>query len=304
MRHGVLVLLALAGSSSLASAQVQFVPAPGTQPQSSAVKADDVVARLLTFDHDSDGRVTVSELSERMRPLLARGDTNGDGALDRSEIGALAAAPAPLQTRFQMPAGYSFGDDSGFSTKMHIEGALDDLRLAADKKDRALPIATAYAETVEADAKTDLLHQLEPLFSPQQLAAFKDVLARKPREIRLRMGGPEGERLVVMPGDNLTRRLEAMKLSTPNSGQAAAALAEYKLRLRLGREADRSELLARLNDVLDDEELDNFRAALERRPVVASPFFVVTRDRVLTAGGDGDVVPAVLIERIERTVGR
>jgi hypothetical protein len=46
-----------------------------------------------------------------------------------------------------------------------------------------------------------------------------------------------------------------------------SALERFKARLR-PNDAERSVLLAQLRGILDDEQLDNFRAALERRPVV------------------------------------
>ena len=63
--------------------------------------ADDVVARIMAFDKNKDGKVTKDELPERMHDLIARGDTNKDGALDRDEIQKLAAA--------QLPGGGGFG---------------------------------------------------------------------------------------------------------------------------------------------------------------------------------------------------
>ena len=58
-------------------------------PPASAVSTDDVVARLMTFDRDRDGKVTSVELSERMHSLITQGDQSGDGALDLSEVRAV-----------------------------------------------------------------------------------------------------------------------------------------------------------------------------------------------------------------------
>lgn len=62
--------------------------------------ADEVVARLLSFDRDGDGKVQKAELAERMHAMLNRADGNGDGALDAAEVRRLAVSPQrPTETR-------------------------------------------------------------------------------------------------------------------------------------------------------------------------------------------------------------
>ncbi|MDA1053743.1 MAG: EF-hand domain-containing protein [Planctomycetota bacterium] len=53
---------------------------------------DDMLARVLSFDKNEDGKLTKDEIPERMRGLLTRGDTNGDGALDKEELAKIAAS--------------------------------------------------------------------------------------------------------------------------------------------------------------------------------------------------------------------
>ena len=296
MRRGLFALLALVGTSSFASAQGQFLPDTKVGP-------DDVVTRLMTFDHDNDGRVAITELSERMRPLVSRGDSNGDGALDRSEIRTLVVAPpapASRQTVRQFGSGgYAFGDAVGLSSKAHIEGALEDLRLTADRKERALPIVTAYAETIGQTAKTDLLKQMESLLTPEQLTAFTAALnAQTTRVMMVRSNTGEVQRFTMRAGGvDLTSRVEAMQLGEVKTERARKAIEDFKARSRIGTEAERSGLMAQLTDILSDEERDNYRAALERRPVVASaPQFVFTsqimRNQIIDVAR-----PAVLIEK-------
>jgi len=312
MRRCFLALLALLGASAIASAQAQFVPPPGLTLQVSAatkVSPDDVVTRLMTFDHNNDGRVAIGELSERMRPVVARGDTNGDGALDRNELQALAVAPlsvAPVQAGrvFGQAGGYSFGDDAGLSSRTHIEGALEDLRLASDKKERALPIVRAYVDTVEQAAKAELSNQMEPLLSAQQLAAFTNALNAGPsRQFTLRTNTGESQVIRMNTGGaDLSRRVDAlnMGLSASQNDQVHKAIEQFKTRIRLGEESDRSGLLAQLKEILSDEERDNYGAALSRRPVVANgpSFIALNNDVVMRNRQIIDVVrPAVLIEQ-------
>jgi hypothetical protein len=321
MRRGLLAVLILLGGSSSAWAQVQFLAPPGLATKADTkvtATPDQVVSRLMAFDHNNDGQVTIRELSERMHPLVARGDRNGDGALDQLEVQALAvaplsAAPAAQPGRiFGQAGGYSFGDDVGLSSRTHIEGALEDLRLASDKKERALPIVSAYVDTVEQAATADLIRQMEPLLSPQQLLTFTtDLNAEQRRQLMLK--SDTGERRVVTLGHtidvssgfvmrargDLARRVEAMQLGAPKDEQARQAIEQFKSRIRLGSEPERSALLAQLKDILSAEELDDYGAALGRRPVVASgPSFaafnnVVMRSRVL----NNVVQPAVLIQK-------
>ena len=307
MRRGLLTLLALLGGSSPGWAQGQFFAVPGSQTNVK-VTVDEVVARFMTFDQNTDGRVAIGELSERMRPLVARGDTNGDEALDPMEIHQLAHAPVGQTNRFfGSSGGYSFGDDVGLSSRSHIEGTLEDLRLTADKTDRALPMIRSYIEHVEHTARANLLSRMEPLLSPQQFATFSRLLDSQQHQVT-RSNAPQGERVfrvMAMAGiGSLTRRLEAMALAAPQNEQARAAVEEYKTRVRLGSDVERSELMARLTGVLDDEELENYNAALQRRPVVANSFTVATLNGVVQGIREqsGGVVPAVLIERFPADV--
>jgi len=303
MRRGLLALLVLLGGSSIAFAQFQFVAPPGTTPATTKVSADEVVARIMTFDQNSDGRVAIGELSERMRPLVERGDKDGDRALDPSEIATLSRAPVTQTRRAVFPgSGYSFGEDVGLSSKQHLEGALDDLRLTSDKRERALPRIGTYVEQVEAAARADLLGQMEPLLSPEQLRVFTQALNNQSREVTLRTnvsGVAATQAIRMMMTGDLARRVDGIGLPPSTNKQAQTAIGEYKSRLRLERETDRVALLAQLKDVLGNEELDDFGAAIARRPVVANGrTFVMVNDASIRAPQLIDVArPAVLIER-------
>jgi hypothetical protein len=309
MRRGLLAVLILLGGSSFAWAQVQFLAPPGLATKTDTkvtATPDQVVSRLMTFDHNNDGQVAIGELSERMRPLVARGDRNGDGALDRSELQALAVTPlsaVPTQTGrvFAQAGGYSFGDNVGLSSKTHIEGALEDLRLASDKKERALPIVRAYVDTVEQAATAALISQMEPLLSPEQLRVFTTALnADQRRQVTLKTNTGERQVFIMNVRGDLAARVTAMQLGAPKDEQARQAIEQFKSRIRLGSEPERSALLAQLKDILSDEERDNYGAALARRQVVANgPQVFAFNDVVMRSRDFTDVVkPAVLIEKV------
>ena len=53
-----------------------------------------VIERLMSFDGNTDHRISRDELPERMQGLVARGDKNADAALDSDEIRSLVIAAA------------------------------------------------------------------------------------------------------------------------------------------------------------------------------------------------------------------
>ena len=71
-------------------------------------------------------------------------------------------------------------------------------------------------------------------------------------------------------------------------------------RLRLGNRTERDELLARLSEILTEEDRDDLRAALERRPVVPkgdaparTPVRAFMVNRSLPSFDDGARMPPV-----------
>ena len=79
----------------------------------------------------------------------------------------------------------------------------------------------------------------------------------------------------------------------------APIIEKFKTRLRLGTEPDRTPLLAQLKGILSAEELENYGAALARRPVVANrPQFALNGEVVRFGDQIIDVArPAVLVEK-------
>ena len=99
---------------------------------------------------------------------------------------------------------------------------------------------------------------------------------------------------------DLTRRVEAMRLVAPMDEEARKAIDQFKTRTRLGNELDRAGLLAELKEILSNEELENYGAALGRRPVVANgPSSVLAFNDVVRRVQEsvGGVKPAVLIDQ-------
>ena len=94
--RSLFALAIVCAAATWASAQVRVVaPARlGTVP-TFRVSVETVVAHVLKFDVDGDGRVRARELPERMIPLIGRGDRNGDQGLDADEVAAVVRNPLP-----------------------------------------------------------------------------------------------------------------------------------------------------------------------------------------------------------------
>lgn len=302
MRRVPLALLTLLASTALASAQTAPRPVPDiiVLPRAVAAPSPDlVVARVMSFDRDRDGRITRAELPERMHNLLAS-DVSGDDALDRAEIRALAMAQPARPVRVTVPGisggggGYVFGDAISLSTRAHVEGALEDLRLDNYTKDRARPIVSTFMDRLETNASAALVKTLEPMLAPAQLDTLKATLARQlsgQRGLQALASKAEGNVTTFFVGGNLEQLILQARLPAEQRAQALAALERFKEQLRPG-EAERPVLLERLATVLSDEERENFGAALARRPLVKSglPPAINLHETLKVVPPDGAVV--------------
>jgi len=277
-------------------AQLSVTVRPTTAPTApgALTTPDMVVARLMSFDTNHDGKVVRSELPERMQHLLARGKVGSDGALDSIELRQLAEAPPPLvNARGVQPGRYGFGDGFGFDTRLHIEGALDDLRLAGDARRKAFEIAKAFHDGRTTRASENLMATMTKVLTADQLAEFKQAIQGKSLSVpAVQMGSvvffgatpkESAGQPVVMARVRSTsfdpsRAIQKYELTPVARKQAMEAAERYQERM-LGRliDVDRRALLDQLRVVLDDQQRDDLRAALERRPLVkqgANPVFV------------------------------
>jgi hypothetical protein len=114
---------------------------------------------------------------------------------------------------------------------------------------------------------------MERLLPPEQFLVFARVIDNQPRELTIRTdveGARATQVLRVASTANLIRRVDGMGLALLANEQARKALEEYMSRTRFDRETDRAEILAQVTGVLSAEELDDFHAAMARKPVVAN----------------------------------
>lgn len=66
-----------------------------------------VITQLMAFDKNNDGKLSRSELPQRLQTLMDRADTNKDGVLDRAELVAIS------RQRGEAGGGPGFGRDRG-----------------------------------------------------------------------------------------------------------------------------------------------------------------------------------------------
>ena len=265
----------------------------GAATVAAPIGAEHVVARMMTFDRNHNGTIEASELPDRMQSLFVRGDAGHDGVLDDKEIRALATTPPArvvTATAGGRPGGYTFGDQVGLSARSHVEGALDDLMLESPKREKAKAIVKTFVDDLELTAAADLLKDMEPLLNENQLGAFRAALGRQKTGpvVAINQMKVLGDRLAFF-GLDLNRRVEMFSLQPAQRRDALAAVARFNERVRPG-EAERVALLKQMRGVLSDEERDDFRAALERRPIVKSAFTVAVQGDVIVNGRlDGNV---------------
>ena len=162
-----------------------------------AVTADEIVERILSFDKNNDGKITLDELPERMQHLIALGDTNKDGALDKDEIRKLAGTleafvgltgggggpPNPFGggggNKGDGPKGFKGGPKGGDEAAR----ALDDLNITGKTRDRADRLVRAYKDKLKKFdelSRAELVLQMKEVLSPEDHRAFKDAVDRPP----------------------------------------------------------------------------------------------------------------------------
>ena len=286
-----LIAILILGVSVAVAAQMQFsgvVPADVLIVERAHVTQaapDTVVARLMSFDRDRDGRLVRDELPERMHDVISRVDTSGEGAIDSAEVLAFAATPRPQQGLRELPIStYGFGGSLQQDTLLHIEGAIDDLRLAAGVRDDAMAIARQFQAGAAPRAKQALFTALSELLPPERFDAFKRefegtvVTVPAFQSGGTMFFGANSQDLalhkltsttVMLNRGRATNRVDTEGLDPETQQRVARAVQEFSATPR-GEltDYDRRELIAQLAHLLDDQQRDDLRAALERRPLV------------------------------------
>lgn len=185
------------------------------------VTADQLVERLMSFDKNNDGKITAEELPERMQHLIALGDVNKDGALDREEIRKLASTleafagltnPGPGGPKGGGPKGdFGKGDfPKGPGPKgapksvAEAQRVLDDLNVTGptrDRADRVLQKQSDKLKKFDELSRAEIVIEMKTILNDEDYRAFKTAVDRPPGP---KGGGPKG------PPD-LERRIEQLQ---------------------------------------------------------------------------------------------
>jgi cytochrome c peroxidase len=181
------------------------------------LSVDQIVERIMAYDKKKVGKVTKADLPERMQHLVALGDTNKDGALDKEEVKKLATRLAN-QDAFRglggrRGRGFRGGPGDGPNP---VASALREVKLYEEQKKKVEAIRTADQNKVRAvlqkaragdldpakvreelnKARKDLLKEMKAALTGEQFEQFEKALERAGPPFPA--GGPRGR---GFPGD-------------------------------------------------------------------------------------------------------
>jgi hypothetical protein len=190
------------GFAGIVSMTLAFVDGGDAQPPGKkgkgfgqAVTVDQIVERIMSFDKNGDGKITIDELPERMHHLMALGDLNKDGALDKEEIRKLATT---IESFASLTGGGGPGQKGGGpkgggpkGPAGEVQRAIDDLDLRGKNRDKAQAVASAHQEKLrrfEELTRAEVIMQMKDVLNEDDYRAFKSTLDRGP----FQKGGPKG----------------------------------------------------------------------------------------------------------------
>jgi hypothetical protein len=128
-----------------------------------------------------------------------------------------------------------------------------------------------HVRVVEAFARARLLRHMAGLLTADQLAGFRDQLARRPGTFTRAATGrapAAGPRLLRT---DLEQRILGFGLPRAVERRAIAALERHDAALRRRGEAERAALVDRMSEFLTDAQRRDLRAALGRQSAVRLP---------------------------------
>jgi cytochrome c peroxidase len=249
-------------------------PAPPKAPLPERGGVEIIIARVMSFDANGDGHVSAVELPQRMQDIVTRGDRNGDAALDREEVRAIASSSpvigegigVPPVTR-QVRVTVRDSRDPG------LAGLIDDLKLPTERRARALAaLAQAEEDTTKtlATSLETFRDEVRALVTAEQFAAVDKGIQKHGhtvREILNYAAAPCCRSQVPISAFEVDREVGALGLASSALTGVKAALDRH-LERTLALATDRSVILRRMTPVLTAEELADFAASLDRHGAI------------------------------------
>jgi hypothetical protein len=158
------------------------------------VTTDQIVERLLSFDKNNDQKITSDELPERMQHLIALGDLNKDGALDREEIRKLATTLEAFAALTGTNGPGAVGPPPGAPPKGpgpkggprgggEVQRTLDELNLSGGARDKAQAVARSHQDKLrrfEDLARAEVILLMKDALNEEDYRIFKSALERRP----------------------------------------------------------------------------------------------------------------------------
>ena len=237
---------------------VPFVERPGIE---------DVIARVMAFDGNGDGHVRQDELPERMHDIVARGDRNRSGGIDRNEVRALVSSDVRPGRGIPLAR---LAANLRPAPEASVETLLDDLGLDAAIRDAALAAVAREREerSNAAAASVDRLRDdVRSLLDAEQLLALTSILERQIRG-PVRVVPIQGSAPVLLPTAAVDRAMNPRSLPPAAYEAVRAAVAAHHQRVS-ALATEPAALLRRLEPSLTPAELGDFAAALKRhRPTL------------------------------------
>ncbi len=149
--------------------------------------ADALVARMMAFDKNGDGKLTKSEVTdERLHRLFDRADADKDGTVTKAELTALAAKDA---ANFGGPGGFGPpGGPGGFGPPGGPGGPM----MGPPRPGEILPAFMQRALDLTAEQKAQL-EELQKDVDARLAKILTDAQKKKLEQMRRRgPGGPGG----------------------------------------------------------------------------------------------------------------